>query len=239
MKWTLLSVLAIAVLTAGCGGGGRSSPSPTAPSGPVAPVIRSISVSPTGVGLENATNFTFSADTNATTPQSTFSWQFGDGSPPEAGSTATHVFSRSGPFVVRLTITNAAGEATSTTTTQIRSLVGYWIATVTGHTTVPANRRISRVDLLLNQSPGPGTRGTALSGSWVDDAGCRFTTRIFGSVSHPRGISVGVESLPCNDGGTGRTSDFYLSGTADEQLNVVTGNCTQGGPNCQFRMVRQ
>lgn len=50
---------------------GSNPGNPTAPS-IAAPVVRSVSVSPAGAGLENATQFMFSSDTNATAAQSTF-----------------------------------------------------------------------------------------------------------------------------------------------------------------------
>ncbi len=56
---------------------------------------------------------------------------------------------------------------------------------------------------------------------------------IRGSVGHPRQVKIGIESLLCNDG------DFYLDGTADEAVRVVSGTCLLGGPNCRFRMVKQ
>lgn len=219
----------------GCGGDSKS---PTSPS-VAQPVVRAISVSPSGVGLENATEFTFSADTNATAPQSTFAWQFGDGSSTTAGGTVTHVFTRAGTFTVQLVVTNAAGQASASTTVRVASLIGTWIGTVTGHTRFPPNRPIPirAFELRLYQSlgpPGPAS-ATTLNASWTDDAGCRENRYgfIHGEVKHPRSVKVGVESLLCNDG------DFYLDGTADEEIRTVTGRCPLGGPACEFRMVRQ
>jgi hypothetical protein len=221
------------VAAAACGGGSNS---PVAPS-VAAPVIRSLSVSPPGVGLESATQFSFLAETNASAPQSTFSWQFGDGSSASGSGSAAYVYTRSGSVTASLTVTNSAGQASTSVTLRVASLIGTWLGSVSGHTGFPRNRPIpiSAFQLRLDQSPDSGPLFSSLAGLWIDSAGCRESRigLIKGTVSHPRSVSVGVESLLCNDG------DFYLNGLADEQINVITGSCVSGGPACEFRMVRQ
>lgn len=205
------------------------------------PIIKSISASPSGIGLENATRFTFSLDTNASPPQTAFFWDFGDDRIATGGTTTTHVFTRSGSFTVRATATNGAGRATASMTVRVASLVGTWFATVTGH--IPySGVPITWVELRLNQPlsvrcPWP-CPSLPLSASWIDSAGCRAgpgtkSPYLYGSVDHPRFVTVGVEHLFCN-----YDSDFYLGGTADEEIRVITGACT-GGPNCRFTMTRR
>ncbi len=195
-------------------------------------------MSPSGAGLEGLTQFTFSADTNATAPQSTFDWQFGDGSSTTGGATVSHVFARSGSFTVRVTVTNSAGQASASNTVRVTSFAGTWIATITGHTNYPSQRPIPirTVTLRLDQSP-TGPDPMRLAGNWSDDAGCRagtgYRSSIFGWVRETRMLTIGVDSLSCNNG------DLYLNGVADNDMRVISGTCAQGGPDCRFVMIRQ
>lgn len=229
--FTLGVLFALTAIGAGCGGR-ASGPSPT----PVvlSPVVRSISVSPVGVGLESATEFTFSADTDGG-PQTSYTWNFGDGSSVVGGSSTPHTYSRSGTFTVQVIATNLAGQDAQSTSTRVASLKGRWLGTITGHPGVPRRwRPITSFELRLDSGlPGPDGGAAEINASWADNAGCRVTRGLFGSVQPAREVQVGVEQLLCNDG------DFYLRGTADEQVSVITGTCPSGGPNCQFRMVRQ
>lgn len=226
-------VVALTVAISACGDDSKNSISPSVPSITV-PVVRSISVYPTGVGLVNATQFTFAVDTNITGPQDAFIWQFGDGSSATGEIVTRHVFYRPGFFTVQVTVTNAAGQASASTVVNVASLMGTWVATITGHSAYPYQRPITQVTLRLFQSPD--TSSTRLNATWSDDAGCRAGTGysnpyLYGRVSDPRSVSIGVEHLWCND-----STDFYLTGTADEEIQVITGTCTGG---CRFRMVRQ
>jgi len=45
-----------------------------------------------------------------------YEWEFGDGSPPASGPTVAHTYSQSGTFVLRLTVTDAAGLQTTART---------------------------------------------------------------------------------------------------------------------------
>jgi len=145
---------------------------------------------------------------------------------------------RSGSYTVQATVKNGAGQASASDTVRVASLAGTWIATITGHTNYPSQRPIpiTSVELRLDQSP-TASDPTKLGGIWRDDAGCRagngYQSSIFGSVRTPRTLSIGVDSLFCNDG------DLYLNGTADEEMRVITGTCALGGPDCRFVMTRQ
>lgn len=204
-----------------------------------APVVRSVSVSPSGVGLENATQFTFSLDTNALPSQSTFVWDFGDGSTAIGTTAATHVFTYSGSFTVRAMVTNAAGQVTTSITVRVASMVGSWFVAISGHAYYP-RVPITWVELRLNQPlPNSINSLTPLSASWNDSAGCRAGAStenpyLYGSVDHPRSISVGIEHFYCNYDG-----DFHLHGIADSEVRVITGSCPGGGPNCRFTMTRR
>ena len=223
-KLVLVLLAAAGMLAQACG-----SEIPSAPSGGTL-TVRSVSVSPSGAGLENATQFTFSANLGAASPQTAFAWQFGDGgsSSSTTGPTATHVFTRAGTFTVQVTVSNSAGQVSASTTVRVASLVGTWVGTVTGHTGRPTP--ITSFELNLSQPLGPAGLNTPLAASWTDNAGCRRSNLIFGSVSHPRSVTLGVEQLSCNNG-----DDFYLTGTTDDQVQRITGTCTGG---CQFQMTR-
>ena len=58
---------------------------------------------------------TFTATTNGGGSPFTFSWNYGDGSPDDNGSPATHTYAASGIFMVNLTINDANGANTVTT----------------------------------------------------------------------------------------------------------------------------
>lgn len=218
----------VALLLPGCGGGTGS------PNGPgTTGTLRTISVSPSGIGIEAATRFMFTADvTNAS--GSSYAWNFGDGGSAQALA-ASHVYSRAGTYTATFTMTTPSGRSERSVVVSVASLVGLWQGTVTGHSRYPANRPIpiTAFQLRLHQPPPAGSTGR-LSATWTDSAGCVDSARVHGWVADPRIIRFGVEQLACNDG------DFYLQGTADEQIRVITGECmTQGGPNCRFQMVRQ
>jgi len=162
-------LLAVTAFGLGCGG---STPSPSPTPVVVAPVVRSISVSPAGVGLESGTQFTLVADTDANS-QATFNWQFGDGNTVAGGASAIHIYARSGTFTVQVTAMNSAGQATRSTSIRVTSLIGRWLGTITGHPGV-ANRwrPLTSFELRLNSSPGSGDGpSTELSASWATTHG--------------------------------------------------------------------
>ena len=216
-----------------CGGG------PTTP-GSQELSIRSITVSPGGAGIENATRFTFTADVvGQNLTGVVYEWHFGDGTT-ASGPAAEHVYARAGNHSVRLTVARAASRTEATTTARVASLVGRWTGSVTGH--VPrfaATGVITSFILQVNAAPvlaGPADTNR-LNITWIDNLGCRETrpsaAAVFGSVAHPRTFNFGLEQLLCADG------DFYFNGTADENVQVISGTCPQGGANCRFQMVRQ
>ena len=238
------SVAFIAIVTAlgtvACGG----SSSPTAPS----PTSQSLSVqairaTPEGVGVQYSTEFQF--DATGTLPTGTqFVWQFGDGTSTTTSTPrSTHIYAQTGSFGVTVEARSGSSSASAAKSVSVRSLVGRWIGTVTGHTYYPANRPIPipRFELVVSGvvPPAPGAAYAVLAASWADDAGCRENRVGFinqGITPQATATVVfGVESLLCND-----RSDFYMTGLADAAFNRVEGSCaTFGGPNCKFHMVRQ
>jgi hypothetical protein len=232
--------LVTALATAACSG----SSSPTAPTAPAQNVlVQSIQSTPAGTGVQFNTDFQF--DAQGTFPSGTqFTWQYGDGS---TGTTTaprgTHIYTQTGNFTVTVEARLGANSSVSTRQVSVRSLVGRWLGTVTGHTTFPANRQIPipSFELVVAAAPAPaaGARFAALSATWADEAGCRenragFINQSF-TFQPTASVGFGVESLLCND-----RSDFYMTGLANATFDRVEGTCAPfGGPNCRFQMVRQ
>lgn len=229
--------LALAIVVAGCSGGGSGTP--TAPTAPAAPAVslQSIRATPNGAGVLHGTNFQF--DASGTFPTGTqFVWQFGDGSTATTTeSSARHVYSQSGSFAVSLEARLGASSGAAVTQVSVRSMVGRWRGTVTGHTRYPPSRPVAirSFDLTISVSPTPAASCVIGSNAaWSDDAGCRRNVfcQSFPSTAAAE-ISFSIETLSCNDG------DFIFRGTADAAFDRVEGACTSGGPNCRFTMTRQ
>jgi hypothetical protein len=231
--------LIVVIVLFGCGGNGTGSPtSPTSPSSPKSVSVQALTVAPEGAGLIFQTNFSFQAvGTFPTGAQ--FTWQFGDGSSTVTDTpTATHVYQRTGEFGVIVEARAGGNTAASTRQVSVRSLVGRWSGTVTGHTHVPRGRPIpiTAFDLTINSAPAPVQgRPLLVDAFWADNAGCRVRG-IYQNIPVQSAVivSLGIESFDCND-----LTDFYFGGSADAALNRVEGTCGMGGPNCRFQMTRQ
>jgi hypothetical protein len=201
----------------------------------------SLQAEPTGVGVLFNTDFRFTA--SGTFAEGTqFVWQFGDGtSATTSVPTVGHIYSQTGTFNVTVEARAAGGSLTAARQVVVRSLVGRWIGTITGHTGYPPNRPIpiTRFELTVSGYSTRYSTRVVLNGVWSDNAGCRESRLGFINQSldpQPAAIVIfGVESLPCNWG------DFYLGGIADAMFNRVDGTCalTGGNDNCRFTMTRQ
>lgn len=233
-----LLIVLLAVAHSSCGG----SDAPSTPTSASATVlsVQSIQRLPSGAGVQHGTDFQF--DAQGTFPSATeFRWQFGDGTTAvTATNRVTHIYSQTGTFSTVVEARAGSNSAAATVQVVVRSLVGRWVGTVSGHTGYPANRQIPipRFELTVNgvTAPAQGARSATMSGAWSDDAGCResrfgFLNQTF-RYQADSSVGFGIESLICNDG------DFYMTGVADAAFNRVEGTCS-GGPNCRFVMVRQ
>lgn len=210
--------------------------SPTAPTPPttptvVAPQLTGVSAEPSGVGLQNATNFSLQP-TGELGTNSTFSWNLGDGATRDGGASIVYTYDRPGAFTVRAEARNSAGTSSASRTVDVSSLIGTWAGTLTGHANAPAERPapITSFELTINLAPR-AEMGPVL-GRWRDSAGCDQSTLV-GQVGHPRNVVLSVESLICNGG------DLTLTGTLDGTGNVIEGRCPNGGASCAFRMERR
>lgn len=79
------------------------------------PPSASFTVSPIAPKTSDTVTFDGSSSSDVDGPLASYTWDFGDGSPPAAGPVASHVYRRQGTYDVTLTVTDAAG-ATSTAT---------------------------------------------------------------------------------------------------------------------------
>ena len=250
-----VTAMILAVIGVSCGGDSN----PASPSGPVSvdairvapggtdvqssgPLsVDAIRVAPESTGVQSSTYFVFEA-VGSFPSGTTFSWLFGDGDS-ASGRQASHVYRDGGAHTVSLTAT-ASGDAVSMTkAVSVRSLVGRWVGTITGHTNLPPERPIPIKGFELTVYDVPTTSGFGLLDAvWADDAGCRvrhgthqgagILMQNLGPPESPGGsevrVSFGIEGFYCND-----SIDFYLGGVADRAFNVVEGSC--GGvlnPNC-------
>src|SRR5262245_20250441 len=93
------------VLIAGCGGGGGSGGSTPAPVVTNSPPQPAFTVTPTSGSAPLTVNFDATSSLDPDGTISTFTWSFGDNSADAVGSHATHVYSNTGNFSARLTIT--------------------------------------------------------------------------------------------------------------------------------------
>jgi hypothetical protein len=215
---------------------------PTAVAADVPLAVQSIATVPDGAGVQYNTDFQFSA--NGSFPAGTqFTWRFGDGSSTTTSSPAVgRVFGQAGVFDVSVEARQGGASGAAFKQVSVRSLVGRWFGTMTGHTRFPAARpqAITSFELLVtSQSPAADGRSLMLTGRWADSAGCRENRAEFlRQIIQPEPtatVTFGVHALSCADG------DFFLTGLADAAFNAVEGHCnvSGGNPNCRFSMRRE
>ncbi len=242
--------LAFALLTpmflAACSDDEPTATSPTAPTPPAVVetpfALNAITSVPDGAGVQFNTDFQFTAQGSFPTGTQ-FVWRFGDGSSTTTNTpTASRVFGQAGVFDVTVEARTSSASATAVKPTSVRSLVGRWFGTMTGHTKFPRSRpqAITSFELQVTQHElATDGRSVVLHGRWADDAGCRETrVEFLRQLIQPEPaarVTFGVNNLSCADG------DFYLTGIADALFNNVEGHCdvSGGNPNCRFSMRRQ
>ena len=125
----LVSAAAVILLAAACGGGSDNrtptTPTPPPPAANQAPVITSMSVSPS-FGVSQLTTFTYAASGTAADGDAlSFAWDLSGTA--RSGSAGTITFSGSGIGQVRLTVTDGrGGSVTDTRTFTVGSMTGNW-----------------------------------------------------------------------------------------------------------------
>ena len=225
--------------------------SPTNPTRfPSNPRLSSISIIPEGAGVQYGTEFIFT--TTGSFPEgTTYKWHFGDGAS-ATGQRVSHVYQQEGTFNSEV-IVSSNGKDSSSYGRQVvvRSLVGEWEGSITGHTgNYVRYDPVTRFVLHVGSIPYPGESSFVPlhDATWRDDAGCRIPPSPSNGYIHqefglPRSgvgsdrsevaVGFGIESFRCND-----YTDFYLRGVADATFDVVEGVCSNSGPDCRFRMQR-
>ncbi|MFZ6752329.1 PKD domain-containing protein [Undibacterium sp. Dicai25W] len=112
----LPTMMACAVLVTACGGGGGGDSTATSAT-PTLPQISAPSINLAGtqtVYVSSVVMLTALAGSTSGN-NTTYSWDFGDGSPLGSGSSVTHTYSKTGTFVVTVTASSAGYQSTSVT----------------------------------------------------------------------------------------------------------------------------
>jgi len=166
-----LVLVAVVGITA-CGddnGGSSGSPSsPSTPSTPTnrAPVISSITISPSW-GVSQLTTFNYSASaSDADNDALTYQWDLAGSS--RTGSSGSIIFTGAGTGTIKLTVTDGkGGSVTDSRTITIGSMTGQWVGTGVdlGVFTMQLNQSLGVVTGTYNDLTGPGGTPSDLPGS--------------------------------------------------------------------------
>jgi hypothetical protein len=241
-----MALLVTPLVLAGCDSAGPVAPlNPTAPTGTSADAalaVNAISTVPAGAGVQFNTDFQFTA-TGSFPAGTEFVWRFGDGSTATTTApTVGRIYGQAGAFDVSVEARHGGQSVAAFKQVSVRSLIGRWIGTVTGHTSFPLQRPVAITGfelLVVNQTPAADGRSLMLHGRWADNAGCRETRpELVRQVLQPEPLATvlfGVNGLSCASG------DFFLGGLADAAFDRVDGHCNVigGNPDCRFSMRRE
>jgi hypothetical protein len=227
--WRSWLCVPILLVTIACGDDTKppTQPSPTPPAPPATVSSGRVTQSPAGLGIVQATPFTFTAEAFTASDNSalTFTWDFGDGARATGGTSMTHTYAGPGTFSVSATAATAAGQSA----TAILSPVT--VVTVTGRWGLQ-----DATGAFLLQSSAINQNGTSVAG---DDTAlnCRFA--ITGSVVAPRGSSLtwtreardcAGKTLPISIGFTGVVNEAAggFLGTLDTGVQARLVPCGNG-----------
>jgi hypothetical protein len=196
-------------------------PSPPASAANRAPVVASLNVSPSGIGLQSATIFTFTGQ-GVIDPDGdavTHSWTSTDGAAIISSTqAASHVYARSGVFEMRLTVTDARGLSTSAiAAVDVRSLTGTWDVACDNR---PASFP-SQFVVVMTQNDA-SLFGTISGGGLTEAFPAPAAAASVNAVRDPRQVVFGVETL--FNVWASRDGDFYFHLSADDTLNGMTGS---------------
>jgi hypothetical protein len=217
--------LAGSVCLAACGGSGTPTPTPTPSTANRAPVVGSVVVSPTGIGIDSATIFTFTAQ-GVSDPDGdslTYSWSTSDGAPAVSATAAlAHVFMRTGTFDVRVTVTDPKGLSTSASmSVTIGNITGTWDVTC-AHAFFPFAPLFPAAFVVSITQSGSLLFGTITGGGLSQSFPAPPSVGSVDAVRDPKRASFGVETAfnrwAPNDG------DFYFNLTANDTLTSMSGS---------------
>jgi PKD domain len=222
--WLLL-LATLSSCGGGSGGGSTTPATPTSPSVNRAPVVTGVSVSPSGMGIESATIFTFAAQ-GVNDPDGdplTYSWSSSDNAAiPSTNQAASHVYDRSGTFDMRVTVTDPKGlSASAAVSVKIGSVTGTWDLTCQPKPGIPLSIGVIPTTYVATiLQIGTKVQGTITAGG--KSATFPAPATVADLVQDPRRIFFGFEGfynpwLP-------RDGDFYFTMTVDEMLTTMTGS---------------
>ncbi len=151
-KPTRVTLSAFVLILVGCGGGsGGGSGAPATANTPPQPAF---TVTPTDGPAPLSVDFDASSSNDADGTITTYAWSFGDNTAGAVGSHANHVFSDSGQFTTRLTVTDDRGaNASRSVTINVAPASGTF--TLSGHIQILPS---SAVDSDVNDPAAPLTR---------------------------------------------------------------------------------
>ena len=181
------------------------------------PVAGSVSVSPSGPGLEDLTSFSFTAS-GASDPDGdalSFSWDFGDGGT-GSGQSTSHVYSLAGSYTVSVTVSDGEESASATGSVTVKSMDGRWTGRLTNGSAV-------RFTWTLTQS------GSSVAGQYSDQFNGSGSAT--GSVSSSLRVTL-----------TNQNPGFRLgrwTGTLTPNLDRVNGTTDFFGGSIGFFIERQ
>ena len=118
-RWSIhtrITLSAVTLVLVGCGGGGSGGGSGAHGSANTPPQP-AFTVTPTSGPAPLSVTFDGSSSNDADGTITAYTWNFGDGTADAVGSRANHVFSDSGSFTIRLTVTDNRGTSASRTAT--------------------------------------------------------------------------------------------------------------------------
>jgi len=199
-KKTALIVLGVAAVGAGAYLALRETNKP--------PLAGTVALSPNEAALEGATNVTFSAQ-GASDPDGdalTYNWNFGDGGT-GTGQSSSHTYTAAGGYGVQVTVSDGKLTSSSSGNVTVRDLSGAWGGTLTGSFGV--------VPFTLNLAHA----NTTVTGNWSDVI--LGGGSVSGTVSAQKSVRATV-SFPGFE-------PFTIAGTADADINRVTGTATGSG----------
>ncbi len=181
------------------------------------PVAGSVSVSPSGPGLEDLTSFSFTAS-GASDPDGdplTFTWDFGDGQA-SSGQSTNHVYSRAGSYNVSVTVSDGEESASATGSVTVKSMDGRWTGRLNDGSPL-------RMTWNLTQS------GTSISGRYSDQF--NGSGSVGGSVSSSLRVTLTNQNPCCRLG--------IWTGTLTSNLDRVNGTTGWFGGTIGFFIERQ
>ncbi len=167
-----------------------------------------------------------STDTGGTI--STYSWNFGDGSPAVTGATPTHVYPTAATYTVTLTITDNTN-STNVVSHKVSPNFG------TGSPVAAFTANCTGLSCVFDGSTSTDTGGTITSYSWNFGDGSPVVTGASATVTHVYTTSnFYVPSLKVTDNtsSVSTATSFVFPGSAGTPHAAFTSNCT--ALSCSF-----